>query len=600
MVASYATEGTRRVHGEGGVMERFSTALIAGGLLAALVAAPAGMPAPVLGQFGALPTATPGGGVAPTVTSFSPNSTSAVSLSAIAVSVAGTGFTPGAVVALEGRPLQATFVSLTMLTAIVPAGLPAGSYSATVTNPGFLSSPPLPNAFTVANLASVLYAPLAVRRSADDSTAIAVQNVSTTSTTVYLRYYDLNGLSDPQWAQSVLVTAGGAVVFDQAMDPTLPPTFEGSAVIQSAEPITGVVNHVSFSGPPAAFPFGEGGSLQGRTSAGSFSVFPSEPTTLVTVPVVFGGYNGNWTTLSVQNTGRTVATISVALYPTGAANPVATIPRTIPPLAAARVRLGPEAGVPSGFVGTAVVSSGGSTVAAVAESVHAQTNVAYTYAGITGGSTRMNAPLLFKNFNGWVTGAQVVNVSSSNIIVDANFYHRDSAISFGLPQRTLLPHESYTYYLPAIAEIPDGFVGSGVFSGTGPIAVVVQEVNADRGAGMAYAGFYAGTPNVSVPLVFKGANGWDSGIQVQNLGSVDTIATVRYYLPAGGTSFAAIDIPARESNTFYPPADANLPPGTVASALVTSINGQPIIAIVNEVNYTRAGDGSMAYEGINY
>ena len=34
--------------------------------------------------------------------------------------------------------------------------------------------------------------------------------------------------------------------------------------------------------------------------------------------------------------------------------------------------------------------------------------------------------------------------------------------------------------------------------------------------------------------------------------------------------------------------------------LLLPVGGQPIVAIVNEVNYTRPGDASMAYEGINF
>ena len=117
---------------------------------------------------------------------------------------------------------------------------------------------------------------------------------------------------------------------------------------------------------------------------------------------------------------------------------------------------------------------------------------------------------------------------------------------------------------------------------------------------MAYSGFDEGSTTISVPLTFKSSNGWDTGIQVQNLGTIETIATAVHHLANGGSIVEADAIPPGESRTFYQPANGNLPTGHVGSATITSNNGQPLVAIVNEVNYTRPGDAAMVYEGINY
>ncbi len=139
-----------------------------------------------------------------------------------------------------------------------------------------------------------------------------------------------------------------------------------------------------------------------------------------------------------------------------------------------------------------------------------------------------------------------------------------------------------------------------MFTANGPIAVVVQHIHAERGAAMAYSGFGAGTPRVSVPVIFRDAGGWDTGIQVQNLGTSDAFVTVTYHLP-GGISFSDTGLIAvRSSTTFYQGEHPALAPGTIGAATVTSAGGQPIVAIVNEVNYSRSGDSSMTYGGINY
>jgi hypothetical protein len=74
---------------------------------------------------------------------------------------------------------------------------------------------------------------------------------------------------------------------------------------------------------------------------------------------------------------------------------------------------------------------------------------------------------------------------------------------------------------------------------------------------------------------------------------------IAYFLPGGQTIVDATLISPGNSDTFYQPDRLDIPTGTVGSARLTS-NGAPIVAIVNEVNYTRSGDASMAYEGINY
>jgi len=235
-----------------------------------------------------------------------------------------------------------------------------------------------------------------------------------------------------------------------------------------------------------------------------------------------------------------------------------------------------------------------------AETIQVDTGVLLSYAGFPSGTNVMNAPLLFKNYNGWVSGAQVVNVSSSPVSVTAQIFQRDNPISFNLPPRPLAPNESFTYYLPSLPNFPDNFVGSAVFTSNGPIALVVQELNADRGTGMAYSGFPAGTPNISVPVIFKGSSGWDTGVQVQNLAPTDATVNITYHMPGGQIAVDAARIPAGSSNTFYQPDFPGIPPNTIGSAIVNSLAGEPIVAIVNEVNYTRPGDASMAYEGINY
>lgn len=571
---------------------------------------PTPIPASAAGALMQVPTSTPVSPAAPPatstptlppgqarVTAVSPTTASAVAQTPVMVT--GVGFTPGSIVLVNERPVQTAYISPTSLTAFIPPGLPAGPYSVAVQNPGSVPSPPLANAFTIEGLEHTLFVPIAAKLGAGHGTVLHVQNVSNAATTVYVLYYDGNGRTEPAWTQTANILPGASVAFDASANAALPTGFDGSAVVQSAEPVTAVVTRVNLAGT-MILTDGDVHAAQANASSGALPAFSSGIANQMTIPVTFGGYRSYRTTISIQNTGTVPGSYTVVLYPTGMTTPVATIPQLIQPMAAARVRLSQDLGVPADFIGTAVVTgSAGATLVAAAETLNESNRLLMSYAGFSAGANVVHTPLLFKNYNGWVSGAQVVNMSVGTITVNASIYQRDSAISFGLGTRTLLPNESYTYYLPAVAELPERFVGSGVFTASGPIAVVVQEIHEERAAGMAYTGFGGGTSTISVPVIAKNWNNWDTGIQVQNLGASDAVVNVTYHLPGGQTEVEAALIPVGSSETFYQPANPTLPPGTIGAAMVTAPGGQPIVAIVNQVNYAVPGDGSMVYEGIN-
>ncbi|MBM2812370.1 MAG: hypothetical protein HW416_3129 [Chloroflexi bacterium] len=523
-------------------------------------------------------TATPG----LTVSAVAPTSGSAVSPTPITVT--GTGFVPGSTVMLDGRGQPTTFVDATTLRVTIPVGLALGAHTLSVINPDNATSPLLAGGFSIFGLGSVLYVPIAVRNAAGDDSGIQVQNNSPSQATVYLAYYDQSGnavfTSGPQ-----SVAAGDSHTFYQPGESGLPGGFDGSAVAHSTQPVSAIVNRVNYSGALAY--------------SGSLTVPSAAATTQVNVPLVYGGMNGYNTTLSIQNTSTAAATYTVALQQNGFASPTASIQVQIPSLAVRRIRIGSDVAVPTNFVGAAMISSSASLIA-VGETRNTSLNVMLGYAGIGVGATTMNAPLLFKNAsNGWVSGVQVVNMANATVTLNASLRNRDSGIAFGLPPITLSPNQANFYDLGALTALPDEWIGSGVFTATGPIGVTVQSINAGKNTGLGYSAFSTGTSSISIPLVFNDYQTWNTGVQVQNLGTADAFITITYALLNGLTISETDTAGPGNSVTFYQPANTALPTNFVGSATVTS-NGQPIVAIVNEVNYARGGDAAMAYEGINH
>jgi len=131
------------------------------------------------------------------------------------------------------------------------------------------------------------------------------------------------------------------------------------------------------------------------------------------------------------------------------------------------------------------------------------------------------------------------------------------------------------------------------------IGVIVQQYRAD-GYDLAYEAFSGGTPVVSLPLQFKGFGPYDSGIQVQNAGNDFTFVTLEIYPGSGGQPFVYQQLIAPGDSYTWdlrnPSQVPNLPTNFVGNAVVRSNNGQPLVAITNEL---RAGETlSLSYSGL--
>jgi len=168
---------------------------------------------------------------------------------------------------------------------------------------------------------------------------------------------------------------------------------------------------------------------------------------------------------------------------------------------------------------------------------------------------------------------------------------------------TVAPNAPYTFRPSEVAAIPSAFVGSAQVEASGNVVAVVAEFNPGTGSGMDYNAFApaTATPRLSVPLIFKERNGYNTGIQVQNVDNTDAQVRVTYRLATGAQVIDFGVVPASGSLTFYQPDNEEIPVGSVGSAIVENIAGaQRLVAIVNQVNYARGGDASSTYEALNY
>ncbi|WP_038038163.1 DUF4815 domain-containing protein [Thermorudis peleae] len=198
--------------------------------------------------------------------------------------------------------------------------------------------------------------------------------------------------------------------------------------------------------------------------------------------------------------------------------------------------------------------------------------------------------------NGWDSIIHVTNVSQTDACgVTVIFYPQGTNPS--VPNSfttTLNMGQSATVDLLALGTFPTGlntWVGSAWISSDCAIVgnvdrvkastsmaltnVVQPRVSSDQGAS---------AQTVYAPLIFQTYNGWNTGINIANLGDSSNTVTVTFYNQAG-TAVAAqqVSIDARSMTYVYRPEFANVGIGGIAQAVISGTG--PLAAVVDEVKY---------------
>jgi hypothetical protein len=199
--------------------------------------------------------------------------------------------------------------------------------------------------------------------------------------------------------------------------------------------------------------------------------------------------------------------------------------------------------------------------------------------------------MLFKNRSTdgvWNTGIQLQNIGSDVAQVTATYALSEDPSLQWTETVSIAAGASVTLYQGANLILPDGFVGSAQITVSNgiPITGVVNEVNYERDISSVYELLASGETQRFVPRLLRGVDGRNTGIQVQNLGDVPAEISISYRAPSGAELTTQTDvIEPRGSRTFYQPAIAGLPDGFAGGAVIVSLNGQPLAAVVNEVRY---------------
>jgi hypothetical protein len=219
------------------------------------------------------------------------------------------------------------------------------------------------------------------------------------------------------------------------------------------------------------------------------------------------------------------------------------------------------------------------------------------------------APLVYGDVAGFESTIYVQNTGLSCSSVEIWFQAQDNCLRpYICEVITLGPGETLQYH--ASDCIGPGWVGSAWLRTSQPVALSVDHVA--PGLLMSYSGVpsqlkysFDGDPTYSLgsvvaygPLIYSEYQGWDTGIQVQNL-TPTTAAKVKVYFydRSGDIITTLVDwVCPRGSQNFYLPAIASLPGNWVGSVRVESqewftpggpiVSATPISAVAQLVKYS--------------
>ena len=332
---------------------------------------------------------------------------------------------------------------------------------------------------------------------------------------------------------------------------------------------------------------------------------------LATVGVVAAqGPSGTYGSgITCTNLGTAAANISVTFYvaDTGAVALTYTDPTPVP-VGASKNYFTPSTppGLPSGFLGSAVVSSDQPM------SCNVNTQIVGTGVGTTSNPARAGsssgvgsadasssifAPQVMKTLAGTYNSyVAVQNTESTAQTVYVNYVSSAGvAVPAARESFTIPAQASHVFYQASNASLPAGFIGGATITSTGKIAGVVNFYN--NGATVAktqfnsYTAFPSGSNTVLAPRFVRNFYGYNGGLTIQNVGAASTSVTITfsfagvpYVMNTGPIAAGATYAPYAPNIAVLAPVDA-LPVGQrTGSIVLQAAAGGSIVAIVNEDN----------------
>lgn len=324
---------------------------------------------------------------------------------------------------------------------------------------------------------------------------------------------------------------------------------------------------------------------------------------VLTTSLVAAQGGGAWdSSFTVVNLGTATATVSVTFYDEsgnpytpsslGTSTGAISNPFSLNAGASVEILLFQTGTLPDGRY--SVVISADQPIAAIANLTNSiggtQPYFNGSYSGLEDvGQTIMYMPAITKGYYGWNSHLSMQNLTGSAMNITVNFYVENSNVVC----HTEGPHSTPAYAswhldvgalaLPASCDVnADGYNGSATVEASGPVAAVDNQTVDAYGLTQDYNGFTAGGTTIYAPALYYEYYGWNSSINVQNVGTAATTVNVTY--SDGVTNTCSLGPNA--SCLLYQPLEGHTA-GTYFSAILTA--DQPLVAVINAATSAAVG-----------
>lgn len=406
------------------------------------------------------------------------------------------------------------------------------------------------------------------------SSSINLQNVTPSTATVVVTFYDASGNVVTTYTPEALAGGEALSIFVPAIttSPALP-SGQYSVVVSSDVQILASVNTASTSStsaPWTAFAYDGFDSSQ----AGSTLYFPGN----------YNNYFNFFSELVIQNTDPSTTANLKATFRNQSGGVIASDVSlgSVAPNASRTIAMSSVAGLPSGnsAVFSAVVTSDETVNLVGVANIWrtAPTNGTASYSGFTSGSSTLYPPALYNSYYGFRSALTVQNVSTSQNAIGTITYGNGTIVNFNLQ-----PGAAQEYFQPNNTSLPSGNT-NGVFAAKvqttqGSVVGLVSLSSATGGPFASYNVPSAASASVNIPNLLSDYYGYFSAVTVQNAGSTACNITLTY---ADNSTRTINNVPAGGTANFIHLDNAgdNLPFRTSTSAQATCNNGNSLVAVI--------------------
>jgi hypothetical protein len=273
---------------------------------------------------------------------------------------------------------------------------------------------------------------------------------------------------------------------------------------------------------------------------------------------------------------------------------------------------------PTTFNGSVVLSSD-RQIAAILNTEASSPFYGASTNGFSAGATEVNLPLVACNNGGFDTWFNVQNVGTGPATVSVSYIPGAAGTAASDTGITIEPFRARTFDQSASsstgtkhcgAGLGTKFVGSAKITSNQPVVASVMFL----GTGtikvlQGYNGFVSGSTSINLPLVMANNSGYYTGIQIQNAGTNSTQVTLTFGANTIGNTNTpnpeTFTLAAGEAKTliqaggvsiYSPNNDWSAFGKYVGGATITQTGSEPLVAMVNQNQYTSLGS---AYEGFD-